>query len=169
MKNIYILLFLSFSVITIAQNDIEATNSICISGKVKKKICLNIAVLDTFKAITIADQGIYNHQGILKDSLIQLKVIPIKSILSCMQLRYNKPKELNEFYFIFEASDKYRVVFSWNEIYNTDLGNHYYIIKEMNGLKMTDLKQRIAFISTADIQSGKRYIKGLRSIKIKSL
>ncbi|MBK9592619.1 MAG: hypothetical protein IPO32_14365 [Crocinitomicaceae bacterium] len=67
---------------------------------------------------------------------------------------------MNEFYFIFTASDGYKVVFSWNEIYNSHAGNQFFILTEMEGKKIGEMNQRIVFISTADLQTGRRYIKG---------
>ena len=67
------------------------------------------------------------------------------------------------------ASDAYRVVFSWNEIYNTEAGNFLYFITEMKGKKMQDLEQRMVFLSAKDIKSGRRYIKCLQSIEIRRL
>ena len=64
----------------------------------------------------------------------------------------------DRFYFVFIASDGYRVVFSWNEIYNTETGNNFFIVTEMEGKKLYDVDQRIIFISTADLKTGRRYI-----------
>ena len=75
----------------------------------------------------------------------------------------------DRFYFVFIASDGYRVVFSWNEIYNTETGNNFFIVTEMEGKKLYDVDQRIIFISTADLKTGRRYIKGLEKIEVRQL
>ena len=63
------------------------------------------------------------------------------------------------------ASDGYKVVFSWNKIYNT--GNNFFIVTELEGKKLRELDQRIVFISTADLKTGRRYINGLTKIEVK--
>ncbi|MFM7400213.1 MAG: molybdopterin-binding protein, partial [Bacteroidota bacterium] len=70
-------------------------------------------------------------------------------------------------YFVFVASDGYKVVFSWNEIYNTATGNQSFILTELKGSILANLEQRILFISTADEKTGRRYVKGLQRIEVR--
>jgi hypothetical protein len=90
-------------------------------------------------------------------------------LLASILYVYDKPKFLNEFFFVFIASDGYRVIFSWNEIYNTETGNNFFIVTEMEGKKLKYLGQRILFISTGDLKTGRRYIKGLEKIEVRQL
>jgi len=46
------------------------------------------------------------------------------------------------------------VVFSWNEIYNTDTGIGMYVITEKNGKKMCEMDERILAISSRDFKTG---------------
>ena len=125
--------------------------------------------LDTFPKTAIKDQIIFNHNGEVKDTLTGMSGVPLKTLLASIIYVYDKPKFLNEFYFVFIASDGYRVVFSWNEIYNTETGNNFFIVTEMEGKKLYDVDQRIIFISTADLKTGRRYIKGLEKIEVRQL
>lgn len=155
--------------LVIAQRNIAPTDSIQVIGKIKNVKIFTIADLETFPVAGIKDQIIYNHLGEIKDTLMNMKGIPLKTLLSTIEYIYDKPKFLNEFYFIFEASDGYKVVFSWNEIYNTESGNNFYIVTEMEGKKLQDLDRRIIFISTGDLKTGRRYIKGLEKIEVKQV
>ena len=132
----------------------------------KNSTAFTLADLDTFPKTAIKDQIIYNHNGEVKDTLIGMTGIPLKNLLATITYVYDKPKVLNEFYFVFIASDGYKVVFSWNEMYNTETGNNCFIVTEMEGKKLKDLEQRILFISTADCKTGRRYIKGLEKIEV---
>lgn len=160
---------LLFTTSLLAQRQINPTNSFTISGKIKSEKVIKLNQLDSFQTIHINDQLIYNHKGELKDTLKDLRGIPIKDILNQVEYIYEKPKTLNEFYFVFIASDGYKVVFSWNEIYNTTAGDNFFIISEMGGKKLQDLSQRILFLSTADLKSGRRYIKGLERIEVRQV
>lgn len=86
-----------------------------------------------------------------------------------IEFQNEKPRELNEFYFVLTASDGYKVVLSCNEVYNTEAGNEYFQVTDMKGKSINDIEQRILFISTADIKSSRRYIKGLQTIEVKRL
>jgi hypothetical protein len=140
-----------------------------VTGKIKNPTTFTLADLDTFPKTTIKDQIIYNHNGEVKDTLTGMSGIPLKTLLASILYVYDKPKFLNEFFFVFIASDGYRVIFSWNEIYNTETGNNFFIVTEMEGKKLKYLGQRILFISTGDLKTGRRYIKGLEKIEVRQL
>lgn len=150
-----------------AQRTVTASKSLKIEGKIKAEKTFSIAQLDSFPKVDIKDQILYNHKGEEKGSVKNMKGVLLKTILKDIKFDYDKPKELNEFYFVFVATDGYKVAFSWNEIYNTEVGNNFYIVTEMEGKKMAAMEQRILFISTADLKSGRRYIKALEKIEVK--
>ena len=170
MKNFIAIAFLfCSSVAGITQSTLVPTTSIRVFGEIEKEATITLESLGQMKQETVVDQLIYNHNGEVKDTLNNMKGVSLKEALSQVKFKYEKPKELNEFFFVFTASDGYRVVFSWNEIYNTEAGNFFYFITEMKGKKMQDLEQRIVFLSAKDIKSGRRYIKCLQSIEIRRL
>lgn len=149
-----------------AQRSILATDSLCVTGAVKNPAVFTIQALDTFTKVPVPDQIIYNHSGEIKDTLRRLLGVPLKKVLAPVRYDYDKPRTLNEFYFVFVASDGYKVVCSWNEIYNTSVGDSFYIITGMENKKLKDMDQRIVFLSTADLKTGRRYIKGLKTIEV---
>lgn len=162
-----ILLFFLTSYSVNAQRTITPSESLKIEGKIKTGATFTIADLEMFEKVEINDQKLFNHNGEAKGNLSKMKGVLLKTVLKSIEFDYQKPKELNEFYFVFVATDGYKVVFSWNEIYNTEAGNNFYIITEMDGKKLKDMDQRIAFISTADLKSGRRYIKALEKIEVR--
>ena len=151
------------------QRKITSTDSFKIQGKIKSEQIFTLTQLDSFPKQVIKDQILYNHKGEIKDTVKNCKGILLKTILDKVEFIYEKPKELNEFYFVFVASDDYKVVFSWNEIYNTEIGNNLFIITELNGKKLKDIEQRIVLTSTSDLKNGRRYIKGLEKIEVKKV
>lgn len=167
-SHVYLLLvslFLNLNVL--AQREIEPSNSLLIEGEVINPITYVLSDFDTFQVQKLTDQIIYNHKGEIKDTILGMYGIPFKKILEPVRFRYSKPKELNEFYFLLEASDGYKVVISWNELYNTDIGNNFFLVVEKDGEKMVQMKERIVFLATADLKSGRRYIKGLSKVVVK--
>ena len=167
MKSIFLTLLICAQCTTIAQRKIIPTDSFLIHGKIKKEITITWQQLLSFPETIIRDQIIYNHKGEVKDTITGIRGVPLKTLLSDIEFLYEKPKDLNEFYFVFVASDGYKVVFSWNEIYNTKAGDEFYFITAFNGKKSQEPEQRILFLSTADLKSGRRYIKGLQRIDVK--
>lgn len=167
MKSCFSCLLLFYSVIAIGQRKIEPTESFKVTGKIKSEKVFTLQQLDSFLKQTLNDQILYNHNGEAKDTVRNLKGTLLKSVLAKIGFVYEKPKELNEFYFVLTASDGYKVVFSWNEIYNTGVGDGLFVITELEGKSLRDIPQRIIVASAADTKPGRRYIKGLQKIEIK--
>jgi len=168
LKKTLLLLFISMHLVANAQREIIPTDGFKISGKVKKEKSFSMGELvQISKQVKIPDQIIYNHKGEIKDTLTQLKGVSLKTVLASVEYVYEKPKELNEFYLVCTASDGYKVVFSWNEIYNTENGNQIYFITEMDGKPLKELDSRIILIATSDSKSGRRFIKALEKIEVR--
>ena len=151
------------------QRKITPTDSFIISGKVKQEKVYTLADLELYPQKSIGPQVVYNQRGEVKDTIKNIKGVSLKSLFDQIEFVYDKPKELNEFYFIFQGSDGYRVVFSWNEIFNTETGNNLYIITESEGKKLKDIDDRIKFLSAADFKVGRRNIHALAKIIVKQL
>ena len=121
-----------------------------------------MADLDTFKTKSLPDVVITDHMGKEKNTLTQLKGILLKDILNNVEIDAENPKVLSAYYFVFVASDNYKVVFSWNELFNTETGNNVYIITEENGKKMKDTDERIAIVAVTDIRTGRRHMSNIK-------
>lgn len=150
-----------------AQNQVQPTSSLIIDGKVRKGITYSLSELESLPPVDIKEVVLYNHKGEVKDTLRGMKGIPLKTLLEPVTFDYQQPKELNEFYLLFTASDGYKVVFSWNEVFNTETGNQLFVVTEMKGQKLGSINQRILFISASDEKTGRRYIKGLERINVR--
>lgn len=166
LKTLFVILFL-VTYVGHAQRTVAPSETLKIEGKIKAEKTFSITELAALPKVAISDQTLYNHKGEVKSTVKNMKGVLLKTVLESIEFDYVKPKELNEFYFVFVATDGYKVVFSWNEIYNTQAGNSFYIVTEMEGKKIKDMEQRILFISTADLKSGRRYIKALEKIQVK--
>ena len=164
MKQLFFL-FLLISVQTnFAQRKVEPTNQFAISGKVKAELKFTLADLESYETKAIPDIVVTNNSGEVKSTAKGMKGILLKTILDKLEFPIEKPKELNEFYFTFIASDGYKAVFSWNEIFNTETGNNIYIVTEKDGKKLKEMEERILIVTTTDFKTGRRHIKGLEKI-----
>ena len=95
-----------------------------------------------------------------------IKGVLLKDVLAKAVLNEEKPKLFSEFYFTCIASDGYKVVFSWNELFNTDIGDHVLIITEQDGKKAETINDCIAILSPRDKATGRRYVQNLRTIRV---
>jgi len=161
-------LFFAFTVFSSSaqKENIPTTENFSIEGKVKKSLSLSLADLSSYKSYSIDSIVITNHLGERKSSLKKVKAVLLKDILDKVEIDAETPKVLSEYYLVCIASDNYKVVFSWNEIFNNDTGKSVYIITAQDGKPATGFDNRIALVSPKDQMTGRRYVKGLQKIVV---
>lgn len=167
MRNIIIVIALLTSLTTIGQRKTIPTDTLKITGKLKSGLTFITLDLDTFRTKIINDVIVSNNHGEIKKTVKGMKGFLLKDLFGTADFQTEKPRELNEFYFVFIASDNYKVVFSWNEIFNTETGKNLYVITEQDGKRINKMDERILVVSTTDFITGRRYIKGLERIIVK--
>lgn len=166
MKCFMLLLCLTARLFAPGQKPIPTTENFAIEGKVKKEVKISLADLSSYKSYSIDSIVITNHLGERRSTLKNVKGVLLKDILGKTEIDSENPKVLSEFYFICIASDNYKVIFSWNEIFNNDLGKSIYVLNGHDGKPPSALDNRIALISQHDYTTGRRYVKGLQKIII---
>ena len=101
-----------------------------------------------------------------RKTIRNIKGVLLKDVIDKAAIDGESQKLLSEYYITCIASDNYKVVFSWNELYNSIIGESIMIITEADGKKAEQLEDRIALLSAADRATGRRYVKGLQKIVI---
>jgi hypothetical protein len=91
----------------------------------------------------------------------------LKDILAKAEIDAESPKVLSKYYVECVASDNYKIVFSWNEIFNSDLGNNILVITQKDGENLESYEDRIAIISASDRATGRRHLKGLQKVLVR--
>ena len=163
---LYVLLGNGF---TFGQPPVPHTSSFQIMGKVKHEKTLTWNELAAYTVTRLSDVIITNHLGEKKGMATGLKGILLKNVLESLELDTDSPKKLSEFYFVCVASDGYKVVFSWNELFNTSTGNSTYIVIEKDGKTGASIPEGILLLSAADFKTGRRYLKGLAEIRVEQV
>lgn len=161
MKNYIILLSVFGSSLTFAQS----AKSIEIIDPDNKKTTLTSADLLQYQQHNIDSIQITNHLEQYKSTLKNIKGALLKDILSKISFKEKSPKLLSEYYITCIAEDGYKVVFSWNEIFNTTVGNSVLVIPEMESRP----KDGIFTLSPNDFATGRRYVKMLKTIQLKKV
>jgi hypothetical protein len=150
-------------------NVVSSTDDFKVTGAVKNELHLSLRDLMQFKQDSLGDVVIKNKEGKDKEQAKGLKGVLLKTLLDSVHIYANKPKEYSELCISLIASDDYRNVYSWNELYNTEVGQHVYIITEMDGKPIDQMSQRILVMSLSDLNSGRRHLKGLSRIEVKKV
>jgi len=166
MKKFALLLFFLYTGSVFAQDKYgTATHQFAISGKVKNPSVITMDSLAKYPMVPIGDIAVTDHTGALKHKDTALKGVLLKDILSHTMIDA-APHLFSGYYFTCVGSDGYKVVYSWNELFNTEIGDHVYIIMEKNGVKADQLPESIQMCSMLDQKTGRRYLHNLDRIVI---
>jgi hypothetical protein len=162
-------LLLLVSIVGVAQKSIESTDQFTISGLVDKPVTIYYADLEKEKIVMIGDFKITNHLGEFKKEYKKVKGVLLLDLMKGITITSPSPKVLSEFYFVLKATDGYSVVVSWNELFNTEIGNSFYLVVEADNKNQRDAPEKILLVSTKDFKTGRRHVKGLQSIEVKRI
>lgn len=163
------ILFLFFPGIAFTQNKVEPTDAFTIMGLVDSAITVSFSDIAQEKSIEMDSFVIENHLGEIKKVYQHIKAVALLPVLQQVNIPSASPKLLSEYYLVFRCADNYAAVYSWNEIFNTDIGKSLFVVIEIDHVKQTESGDRILLISTMDYRTGRRHLKGLKTIEIKRI
>jgi len=138
-----------------------------IKGLVKNELIFRVSELMKCKQDELGDVVIRNHKGEEKGIAKSMKGILLKTLIDSAGIHADKPKDYSELYIVLTASDNYKNVYSWNELFNSEIGNHIYVVTGMDGKTMDEMPDRILVLSAGDFNAGRRHLKGLVNIEVK--
>lgn len=165
MKNLSLLLLFVVSMSVWGQKS-ETTTEFVVSGLVKKELKFTVTDIEKHPSKPIGDVVITNHMGEPRGTAKQLKGILVKELLDDMELQEESPKRFSEFYLTFVAIDNYKVVYSWNEIFNSPTGDQLFVITSRDGKDIKDMPESILILTPTDFKTGRRHINGLSKILV---
>lgn len=166
---ITLLISLSFNSFAEEINPDNNTKQITVSGESEKDITFSVEDLKKLKLTEINNFKIITKSGKVKGKENNYIGILLKDLINHNNLKIKDLKELNHTVIIIEASDNYKVVFSWNEIFNTNIGKKVLIAYEKNDKNIDNSEGPILLISAGDYLTWARHVKWLKTITIKKL
>ena len=168
---IFSLFLILFCVATFSfsQETIKPTDEIKIFGLVEKQVTIKFSDIAKENTVALENFKVTNHLGEFRKEIKNIKGVPLLPILQRVNITSPSPKVLSEYYLVFRCSDGYSVVYSWNEIFNTEIGKSIFVITEADNKKLAESSDRILVISIMDFKTGRRHLKGLESIEVKRI
>jgi hypothetical protein len=166
MKNILVLIALLMVIKGIAQDKPVTSDTLKVSGKIKKEMTYTLSDLDTFKKTNLGDMKFLDSKEMKYDAG-NVKGILLKDLFSKIEFQPENHKAINKFYLVFEAPDGFKVVFSYNEIFHPQGSANLYLVTDYDGKNLENMDERILIISCNDLKTGHKFIKGVDKIIVK--
>lgn len=147
----------------------QVTKTITVEGAIAKPLTISFDDLKTYNTKSIDSLQILNHKGEYKSTLKGIKGVLLKDVLAKAEFSVNSPKVLSEFYIVCIADDGYKVVFSWNELFNSPTGDQTLVVTEVNGVPSISQKEGIILLTPTDKATGRRYVKNFSKVSIQQV
>jgi hypothetical protein len=163
MKRISLSLYIFF-ILSLSAFSQKSTKSFTVTGKVRAAQTFQYADFKKFSQQGIGDVVITNHKGEVQGTALDMRGILLRDVLATVHLDTDTAKLFSEYYFVCKARDNYKVVYSWNELFNSATGNNVFIVLEKQEKSMADSEDGILMVSATDVNTGRRYVKNLEAI-----
>lgn len=145
------------------------TTSISVIGAVENKLTLNVDDLKKLPQQQFAEVRIVNHEGATTNTLKNLKGVLLRDIIEKAKIVAPDHSDLKKIAIIASASDNYRSVYSWNELFNSPIGEGVIVFYEHNGKPLDDSDGRIGLLSAKDITTGMRHVRWLKTVEVRKI
>ena len=137
-----------------------------VSGRVGSPLSLSMADILSMEMEEFQNLFIVCGTGDPKDNIRHCRGVLIEKVLQKADVLKGEHNDTKKMFIVASASDGYKVVFSWQEIFNTVIGGGVAVLTERDGKPLEEGGGRLDLISTLDYYAGSRYIKNLRNIEV---
>ena len=137
-----------------------------VSGRVRKPLVLSMEELGSMKTEVLEDLFVVCGSGDPKGSIGSCRGVLIERVIQMADVIKEEHDDTKKMFLIASADDGYKVVFSWQEVFNTPVGGGILILLEKEGKPLDPERKRVDLISTEDYFMGSRYVKGLTNIEV---
>jgi len=137
-----------------------------VSGRVGNPLTLGMADLLDMEKEEFKDLFIVCGTGEPRDTIKYCKGVLIEKIIQKADVLKEEHNDTKKMFIVATADDGYKVLFSWQEIFNTTIGGGVAVLVERDGLPLDETRERIDLISAQDYYAGSRYVRDLRHIEV---
>ncbi len=147
-------------------------SALTVKGNVERELVLSLDELKRLPAQRIEDVRVVREQGTTAGTpevARRYTGVLLRDVLDRAKLTEKNRNDLRRSVVIVTASDGYRAVFSWAELYLSTIGEGALIVYERDGAPLADSEGPLALVSLKDTRPGPRHVKWLRSVEVRAL
>lgn len=146
------------------------TTLIRVTGRVEKEREFTLKELLTMDTVT-TEENLHHAcgDGEARGRLGSCRGVLLTDLINKAEVVVTEHNDTKKMYVVVIAEDGYRTVFSWQELFNTVVGEGVVVILEKEDKKLYDEKGSIDLFSSNDFLTGPRYVKKVAIIEINIL
>lgn len=135
-------------------------------GAVKSPRTLDVAALKTLTARNSGPMNVVCASGATVGKVNNFRGARLTDVLDSVGLNLDGHKDGRRMVVVARATDGYVVTFSWNELYNTKIGQDVLIAWEKDGKPLEPREGQLLLISGQDIKTGPRHVRNLSALEV---
>ena len=162
-----IFLTLPFANAGAKQTSRPANATVALSGEFKSPLAAGIDDLKKLALHTVRDLPIVCRSGEVKDTLKTARGALLRDLLDKAHPNLPGHFDANHAYVVIAATDGYKVIFSWNELYNTPVGDDVVLVYERDGQPLSAKEGPFLLISGKDRTTGPRHVRNVQSVELR--
>ncbi len=138
-----------------------------ISGAVKKPTDFNVVALRQMTGQDTGTMPVVCASGATLATEKNFRGVRLIDVLDRVGIDIQGHKDARRMVVIARATDGYVVTFSWNELYNTPIGDGVLVAYEKDGKPLEPGEGELLLISGKDTKTGPRHVRWLSEIEVK--
>ncbi|MBU4261667.1 MAG: molybdopterin-dependent oxidoreductase [Proteobacteria bacterium] len=135
-------------------------------GRVTTPLILNIEQLRAMDPAETDDLPMICGNGDPKGCIGHCRGVLLSDIINRADILITGHNDTRKMFIVASSDDGYKVVFSWQEIFNTPTGEGIMVLLEKNGRSLYEEHGAVDLVSARDYLTGPRYVRQLRIIEI---
>ena len=135
-------------------------------GLVERPLCLRVEDLREMATMEINALTLICGSGAKKGTIESYRGVLLRDILDRASVIITDHHAPNRLYLKLTSSDGYRVIFSFQEINNTVVGEKALVVFAREGRPLDESEGEFAFVSANDTRPGPRRMRYLKSIEV---
>jgi hypothetical protein len=137
-----------------------------ICGRVETPMIVGMDTLRALDPVEIEDLPLHCGSGEPKGRIGHCRGVLLADIINQADMLITDHNDTKKMFIIAASDDGYKTVFSWQEIFNTAVGDGIMVILEKNGRPLYGGAGPVDLFSAQDHLSGPRYVKQLANVEI---
>jgi DMSO/TMAO reductase YedYZ molybdopterin-dependent catalytic subunit len=140
---------------------------VAVGGAVLQALSLGVDDLRRFAPDQIVELRLPARDAASQASV--LKGVRLRALIERAKVAMADHNTVKKLAIIATATDGYKVVFSWSELFNAELGDAVLVVFERDGQPLAAAEGPLALISGKDIRTGPRHVKWLQSVEVRQV
>ena len=143
--------------------------SVTVSGAVEHALTVRADQLSAYPPAQIVELKLAGSGGTDPTKTSTVRGVRLRDLIDQAKVVKRDHNTVKKLAVIVSAADGYKVVFSFSELINAELGDSVLVLFERDGKPLAADEGPLALISAKDLRTGPRHVKWLQAVEVKQI